>query len=332
MVEEYRGPMKALARALEKDPRYLLDLNRWTFKVDSVTIMVLVTLLLKKGVEAAGGRISRFDNFHLENTPRAWDFAESGGHLKMKGLTRPPCLHINGIIDGWSFEVMVLLSDFSLVKEQLHKFYDITRAPTLAALLPPVFPPPVPEVATASTKAEKKDDGGEVPTKLDQVLDAVLKAQTQEAENSKKAQEQMEAQTQAANESKEALAKLEAQLEAQSLAAKEAQACLKAQLEAQSRIARESQEALKRMEAQLEAQLRATKHAKAAQKRAEAAMAASSSMPQASAASVSASSRVPQQPQVRSNLGPKTPRTLRSILGPATSTATTSTMLRLPPL
>lgn len=227
LVQVRFGPPKALARALQKGSKWLLDLNRCTFLVDSFTTMVFVFLLFRKRVEAKGGRITRFDNFHLVKDDLARDFSKSGGLLNST-LKRPPCLHINFEVKGWTFEVMFLLSDFALVKDQLHKFYDITRAKSLVDLLPPVFPPQGIKVAAPAKKDSSNDA---LSTKLDRVLEAVLQA-------GKETQAQLQAQLQATK-------RIEAQLEESLAAKKKLQEELQA-ARAQLAVAQQAQPAAER--------------------------------------------------------------------------------------
>lgn len=133
------GPPKALARALQKGPEWLLDLNRCTVEADCYSVLVLAFLLVKNRIEQKGGRITRFDNYHLLQQPAAADFGVSGGILNLD-LKRPPCLHLNYVMDGWSFEVMFMLCDFVEIKHRLHKFYDVVRAKDISSLYAPVFP------------------------------------------------------------------------------------------------------------------------------------------------------------------------------------------------
>lgn len=223
------GPPKDLARAQEKGPEWLLDANRCTFKVDCIPMLVLIFFFLENQIKALGGRITRLDNFHLLNNPDAQDFSKTGGIFNSK-LTRPPCLHLNFVVDEWTFECMILLSDFGVIKEQIHKFYDITRATTTCGLLRPVFPPKAAASASSSTKASGSD-----ASKLDHVLGAVLEA-------GRETKAQLE-------EAKKRQAKLEAMLEAQTQAAKEARDSAKEARDS----AKEAREAQARMESQLQA-------------------------------------------------------------------------------
>merc|ERR1712232_197210 len=151
LVKYHEGPPKALARALEKGPRYLLDLNRFTIQVDSPAIMVLTFLLLQKLIEDNGGRITRFDNYHLH--PDSKQFQHLGGVLNAE-MDRPPCLHLNFVIDEWSFGGMFIFSDFLSLKHRLHKFYDISRSKHFYSALAPVFPVGDVELVPSSPKGK----------------------------------------------------------------------------------------------------------------------------------------------------------------------------------
>eukprot|EP00746_Dinoflagellata_sp_MGD_P007773 gnl/MRDRNA2_/MRDRNA2_115455_c0_seq1.p1 gnl/MRDRNA2_/MRDRNA2_115455_c0~~gnl/MRDRNA2_/MRDRNA2_115455_c0_seq1.p1 ORF type:complete len:876 (-),score=171.67 gnl/MRDRNA2_/MRDRNA2_115455_c0_seq1:152-2779(-) len=134
------GPRKTMERALQKDPDWLLDLNRCTLVFDSPVALVIGFHLLSRKVEELGGKICRLTNHFLQ----AGDFRRTGGLLKKeKGdFTAPPSIHINVLIDGWTFEVMFMLHDFMNAKDTLHKFYEIRRAREVNEILEPVFDPP----------------------------------------------------------------------------------------------------------------------------------------------------------------------------------------------
>eukprot|EP00931_Biecheleriopsis_adriatica_P116235 TRINITY_DN91908_c0_g1_i1.p1 TRINITY_DN91908_c0_g1~~TRINITY_DN91908_c0_g1_i1.p1 ORF type:complete len:689 (+),score=130.56 TRINITY_DN91908_c0_g1_i1:100-2166(+) len=159
LSKTHLGPPKSLARALEKGPEWLLDLNRFTIEVDSPAMMVLIYLLIVQLVEARGGRITRFDNYHCQ---KGLDEFKWMGGITNQQMDRPPCLHLNFAIDSWTYEGMIIFSDFLRAKGRLHKFYDIARAKTFIEALEPVFPvrnqftPNLPKAGPTGLPAESK--------------------------------------------------------------------------------------------------------------------------------------------------------------------------------
>lgn len=140
------GPPKDYARAFEKYP-WLLDLNRCTLVLDSPIVMVLAFHLLKAKVEAPplSGKISRLTNHFLKEdisqvNQKAKSLTLSGGAL-LAMMKQPPCIHLNVLLDGWTFEIMLILHDFMVAKESLHKFYELLRAESPVDVLKPVFEP-----------------------------------------------------------------------------------------------------------------------------------------------------------------------------------------------
>ena len=109
------GPMKGIARAQQKQAKWLLDVNRCTFVADSPLVLALIFHLIEKKTQAMGGEISRLNNYFFKD-----------GHLNMN-MKQPPCIHLNLRIpkgSGWTYEVMLTLSDFAEAKEVLHKYYE----------------------------------------------------------------------------------------------------------------------------------------------------------------------------------------------------------------
>lgn len=129
-----KGPPKTMDRALQKDPDWLLDLNRCTLVFDSPVVLTAAFHVLQVRVEKLGGKICRLKNHFLQDR----DFVGSGGSLT-KDFQAPPCVHINVHIDDWTFEIMFMLQDFMTVKDMLHKYYEITRANEVEEVLNPVF-------------------------------------------------------------------------------------------------------------------------------------------------------------------------------------------------
>merc|ERR1711904_620377 len=56
-------------------------------------------------------------------------------------MTKPPCLHVNFVIEGWTYEAMFYLQVFVDAKEVIHKYYEILRCKNPVDLLSPVFNP-----------------------------------------------------------------------------------------------------------------------------------------------------------------------------------------------
>merc|ERR1712232_242044 len=205
LVKYHEGPPKALARALEKGPRYLLDLNRFTIQVDSPAIMVLTFLLLQKLIEDNGGRITRFDNYHLHLDSK--QFQHLGGVLNTE-MDRPPCLHLNFVLDDWSFEGMFIFSDFLALKHRLHKFYDISRSKHFYSALAPVFPVGDVELVPSSPKGKpssstrlqlgvnadnEEDANGQERTEVNSKMASELRKEQAEGTNNEATQEHTEA-------------------------------------------------------------------------------------------------------------------------------------------
>lgn len=129
------GPPKGFARALEKGPDWLLDLNRGSILFDSPTLLVIAFHMLQARVESLGGRVTRLSNYFLQA-----DSECIVGTIN-SSFKQPPCVHLAFRIDGWSYEVMLMLSDFHFAKETLHKYYEMLRAPDVMTCLMPVFHP-----------------------------------------------------------------------------------------------------------------------------------------------------------------------------------------------
>lgn len=105
------------------------------FVVDSPMLMVILYNLIEKRATQMGGKITRYANYFFDST----GFGH-GGTLNT-ALTEPPCIKLLLQIDGWTYEVMMMLPDFVNVKQVMHKFYELSRAPDLEAALDPIFPP-----------------------------------------------------------------------------------------------------------------------------------------------------------------------------------------------
>jgi hypothetical protein len=135
------APSKDPARALEKGPKWLLDANRCTLVFDSPVVLVVAFHLVSSKVKELGGKICRLENQYF----KSGEFVRTGGALKneQKHFKAPPSLHINVLIDGWTFEMMFMLQDFMSVKERMHKYYEISRASEAKHILMPVFDPPL---------------------------------------------------------------------------------------------------------------------------------------------------------------------------------------------
>eukprot|EP00435_Cladocopium_sp_Y103_P010794 s6109_g2.t2 len=128
------GPMKGLARAQQKQAKGLRDVNRCTFVADSPLVLAVIFHLVDQKTRAMGGEISRLNNYFFKD-----------GRLNME-MKQPPCIHLNLRIPkdariGWTYEVMLTLSDFAEAKEVLHKYYEITRCSSPLDLMAPIFEP-----------------------------------------------------------------------------------------------------------------------------------------------------------------------------------------------
>eukprot|EP00438_Fugacium_kawagutii_P030918 Skav202920 [mRNA] locus=scaffold1565:177347:179542:- [translate_table: standard] len=130
LYELKMGPMKGFARAQQKQAKWLLDVNRCTFVADSPLVLATIFHLIQRKTLAMGGEISRLDNYFFKD-----------GHLNVE-LKQPPCIHLNLRIPkdtGWTYEVMLTLSDFAKAKDVLHKYYEITRSQSPLDLMVPIF-------------------------------------------------------------------------------------------------------------------------------------------------------------------------------------------------
>ena len=141
------GPPKDYARAIQKNPDWLMDLCRCTLEFEDPYAHYLFFRVLDKQLNVVG-----VDN-HLNQT------------------ARPPVLqlYVARGDDGFLCEVMLMFSKILEIKKYMHKPYDILRsakeqggdgATDLSVLKPRFGPPKLPDVApavgdeTAALKAE----------------------------------------------------------------------------------------------------------------------------------------------------------------------------------
>ncbi|GMI20483.1 hypothetical protein TeGR_g13545, partial [Tetraparma gracilis] len=121
VVKMRMGSPKGTDRAKTKleEGRDLLDLNRVEFVFEDPLLLVLMCECLK----------SKYKLVTLKNK-----YKQEGG------WEQPPDLHLNlDIGGGWIAEAQLLFRNVVEIKEELHKFYSVTRATRMEEVMKPLF-------------------------------------------------------------------------------------------------------------------------------------------------------------------------------------------------
>jgi len=119
LVRAHFGPPKSLARAADKGLEWLLDLNRVTLEFEDPYVLALAYRML--------------DSVHRQGIT-----VVQNKFLQEK-FVQPPSLHLIIDLGSWKVEVILILSDFLEIKHEMHKLYEILRAPDPRSILKPVY-------------------------------------------------------------------------------------------------------------------------------------------------------------------------------------------------